>query len=465
MIGKKGFIFTLLVVVLFILILLSARAWLKAGRAVEELNAVGVRAGAMRSAMSSVSSEMERMTSITANASLYYGAFYASRNLTPLSDTTANLSEIAWNGTLGGQEAYGCGGPSDCNFTAQMGNNTLSLWLASLSPSLQKYEMGLSWGESGFSGIGHASHYEVSVENSAWFYLNDSQRTAAYERQVGAGALVNITGFEDPYFPLATGGAWRRNVEPWPHPPGYSLAQVVATGQGGDGWVYGKATTFADCCDSSSCANSSLISPEADLNTTLVVENATALLAECKDVANAFRGVLSNHIDEGALVNITVPYAFNFSGNITQLVPNGTAVLISNLDGAHEALDVERMRAIALGESPAYYRMSNESAPCWISRLRNGSGLAGCNGHGIESLVNYSMVDASMNRSWTDYYFLNMTGCGAVGCFKIKGMPNCEDDAVCADNMLTHFRIDNQSAYGMGRLEYYNMENLSLPNN
>ena len=459
--SSKGFIFTLLVVVLFLLVLLTVRAWLKGQQAQEELNGVRIRAGVLAGFISSADAEAERMTGISGTRAAYYSAFYASRNRTPLDDAPSGIGEIAWNGTLDGRATYLCSG-STCRFTSQMENMTMSQWLGALSSSASRRGFALAWGGGTMSAT-QEDYYSVGVGSSLWLRVDDVNGAVSFNRTLGSEAHVNITGFEDPLFTLSLGAAKRRYIAPWPYPDGYEFVRRVAQGSVGDnGWTYGRATTIPSCCTITSCSDGTLTNPE-DANTTLVVDDIRPVAASCPTQVNsAFRGVLSN-LGNTSVASLTVPYMYGFGSgnNITLLVPDATPVLLNNDGSRHEVLDVERMRAMAQGAQ--YYRPAPDAGPDYLSRLENRSAPSP---YGIESLMNYSSVGpADVNRSWVDYYFLNGTSCSSIICFKIKGSPNCEDNSTCDSTSRVHFRLDNMVVLGRTHLQNYGVENLTYPNN
>ena len=443
----KGFFFTLLVVVLFSLILLSMRAWMRGQQAPEELNAVRERADMMTGMMSSCVADADRMTYLAGNRSLYYAAFYSAYNLTAHNSSNHSVYEIMWNASLNGSSNYSvptstCNASSTlCYFANQTENANMSLWWQRFADAAQKYGFSADWRLLSFDAS-QSSLSGVSIAHTTSFELDDSAGVASFNRTASFNRSVNITGFEDPGHSIFTAGATHRNITWWPYPVGYDFVTTIATASNGSGWVYGNATTFPDCCNDSSTNCTYLGSVAVDQNTTLVVNDSSILAATCPSVANAFRGILSNH-GNSSMSSITVPNAFNFgSYNITQLVPNGSAVLINN-DSGHEVLNVTGLRNLT--EHARHYR-ENQNGPDFMMRLENNFSASQ---YGIESLMNYSEVLASnSNRSWADYYFLNGTDCSAITCYKIKGTLNCENSTTCTDpsGTLPHFRLDNGTA-------------------
>ena len=440
--SRKGFFFTLLVVLLFFLVLLSLRSWITSQQTPESLAAVRDRADAMSGMVGSAVADADRMTYLAGNRSVYYAAFYVGYNRTPLNNSNSSIYEIMWNASLNGSPSYGvptgtCSfGSALCFFANQTENATMNPWWSGFAGAAGRYGVSPGWSTIGFSAS-QSSATAVSISHNTSFELNDSAGVASFSRTASFNRSINLTGFEDPMHSLFMNGTAHRKIAWWPYSYGYQLVTTVSTGSSGaNGWAYGTAITLSGCCVNANCSDGTI--PAGDKGKLLVVNDASAVAAGCASVANAYGGVLSTN-GNGSMPNITVPYVYGFGSSIPALVPNGTAVLVNNDGSRHEVLNVSRLRSFIA--SPGYYR-PNRKAPDFLTRLQNSTGQST---YGIESLVNSSeaATAAVSNRSWVDYYFLAGTNCSTITCYKIKGTANCENATLCADETLTHFRLDN----------------------
>ena len=467
--AKKGFFFTLLVIVLFFLLMLSVRSWAKLQDSAEQLNAVNVRVDALSSMVESAGADAERMTRIAGEGAVRYAAFYAAYNRTPLENSSEAIGELMRNNTLDGLECYGvpigtCSqGSGTCCFPQQMENACFVLWGERFAEKVSQYDASASFTDMTFSAS-QVSPFEVSVTAAMSASLNDSSGVASFRRRLSFSKRINISGFEDPTYPIYTGGTFHRTVEPWPYPDDYPLVSVNASGaSGGNGWVYGGVINLGACCTAANCTDGTL--DLADTNRTLVVNNIAPIAETCPEKANAFRGIIFN-TDGGnpgsITANITVPYAYGFAGyDVTAMLLNGTGILLNNDGTRHELIDVENLRMLIY--SGSYYRASR-GGPDFMKRLENNLSASA---NGIESLVNYSIAAPDSNKSWVDYYFFSDQDCAATGCFKVKGTLNCEDAGACSNASLVHFLLDNNSVFLNGtptHLEYYQVENITIPN-
>jgi len=468
-VGKKGFFFTLLVIVLFFLLMLSIRSWVKFQEGREQLNAIEARASALSSMVESADADAERMTGVAGERAVRYAAFYAAYNLTALKNSSEGIGELMWNCSLNGSQCYGvpvgtCSSSSGtCCFNEQMENACFALWGERFAEKVSRYNANASFEEMVFSAS-QVSPFEVSVSVEMLTSLDDLSGVASFSRHSNFSKRVSIIGFEDPIYAIYKRGEVHRTITPWPYPEDYVLVSVNATGaSGGNGWVYGSVVNLGACCVVANCTDGTL--DLADRNKTLVVNNIAPIAANCPEKANAFRGIIFN-TDGGnpdsITANITVPYAYNFTGyNVTERLRNGTGILLNNDGTRHELLDVENLRTLLY--SGKYYRESWDG-PDFMKRLENNFSASI---YGIESLVNYSIATRWSNSSWVDYYFFSGRNCTVTGCFKVKGTLNCENASTCANTSLVHFLLDNNSVFLNGtptHLEYYQVENITLPN-
>ncbi|MDD5317966.1 MAG: hypothetical protein PHF51_04540 [Candidatus ainarchaeum sp.] len=462
----KGFFFTLLVVILFFFLFVLAKSYMATQQAHESLDGIKARASAMKSFVESMDSDANRMARLAGSRAAASAGLYASNNLSNnISSASAALASLAFNNTLNGttqcfpvpSDNTCAPGSTTCCFGTQSDRACLSLWSDGFVEKAEVYGMNASFADWSIS-VSTGSPFNLSVSVAANFTLNDSSAALSFGRVESVHASAPIDGAEDPTYPLFMGNAsyHRRILQP---PAGYQLARLLYNGSSGgsngtssgdSGWAYGSA---ANINTTTSCSI-----PAGDKTKILVVSDINASCSEVNDYA----GVLFN-ANLTPLSSVTVPW-MNFSAgtNISNLLSNGTRVLMNNDGARHEVLDVENLRSEINGS--AYYRPS-ASAPDFILRLENRTGASA---NGIASLINRTIAvnkscGASNGCSWSDFYYFNSTLCSATpgGCVRIRGAPNCTNQSDCGNNDLLHFVIDCGSVpgYGLG-----NVTNVTCPN-
>jgi len=450
---RKGFFFTLLIVILFFYMLSSIRTWVKGEHDALLEEPMRLREASLTSFQRGVEIDAARVAAIAGTNALQAVDTLVAYNVTRLGNATREVGEVMQNSTLNGSACFGvpigtcmAGSPSCC-YANQTQKAAFRWWGDRLTEEFAQYDVAAAFSETN-AAVYMQSPYSARVSFNLTLSMNDSRGAASYFRVIAVVGDANIAGLEDPLFPLAN-SSLHRNITACAASP----VSPLAVGSNGTGWVYGNVTNkgSAPACGSIAGGDKAKI---------LVLGTVPT---GCDSAVNSFGGVIFN-ASSMAIANITVPNTYNYTVDTTALLANGTYVLLNNNDDGsrHEILNVSVLRGVANGTgcySPT------QAGPDFLRRLENSSAASV---RGIESFVNFTIVNgadvgAAANRSWVDYYYFNSTACGG-GCYRIRGTQNCENTTQCADNALSHFRLDNRTTlYNLTQthLQYYGLENLT----
>jgi hypothetical protein len=133
---RKGFFFTLLVFILFLLVLISVTAWSRIRESQEEQVVVSMRINKMNEFAEMIKEDAERTTLLSGANALRTAAAYVAYNNESKFLNNADcfqkdcIYELMYNATIGGKENYTKMDGNNVSFSDsdQMGNFTLKNW-------------------------------------------------------------------------------------------------------------------------------------------------------------------------------------------------------------------------------------------------------------------------------------------------------------------------------------------------
>jgi len=469
---KKGFVYTLLIILFFFVVMGSIRTFAMERQIRESFDVSGVKA----SSMAGFGDSIQRSGREACLGSGYYGVKAAaeySRN-TKSYLSYEGVMELVNNGTISGSTTY-TDGVDVHNVTWQMKGYCFSSWLSGLSTeasarnyafsSLQERQL-----------LSHDSSFSLELFDNLSASFSDESARISYDKAYNFRPSFGFEGFYDPVetiesFSMGNPTPGSKPVQEWPYGDAGELVELVGDntllvgggpGPAGDNWVYAGVTKVSDV-DEPDCSHSSVTG--GDGSKILVVNNATTLLTNCCPTINSnFVGLVAE--DNGtvdASSCLTIPYAIKSNppgSNLTYdaILDSGSPPLLLNADEKQ----VVNMTLLLGALTGGYYRPTDQG-PSFLKRLQ---GDLSADPNGIETFV---IDGGTYRRPWTDWMYYSGVECDSIDpvdgvtCFKVKGMENCQGPAECAGNGVTQFRVDNETVFlgsGVGRLSYYGLEAL-----
>lgn len=237
--------------------------------------------------------------------------------------------------------------------------------------------------------------WNLEVQTQLVLNITDLQGVASLNRTATINTLVNLEGLEDPLYPSATGGIVSNYIVRTPFEGNFT--QILLTGNGGNGWVYGE------CLNVLSGSVASI--PVAERNKKiLVTDDASGVPSS---TLNEFMGIVS----DGGINPTSRPYLAN-TADATSKLSNGTKILI---DGDNDRVwYIDNFKEHA---ENSYYNASNEG-PSFLDRLegkfliQDKYSSQTSNTIGLESFINKHEfwtlnINISENRTNVDYLYFN----------------------------------------------------------
>ena len=242
-----------------------------------------------------------------------------------------------------------------------------------------------------------------------------------------------ILTVEDPTYSLNSSAAYHKIIKKSPDAP-ETLVRKIGSGYNASGWVYEMVVKPA--AETPTCAD--IQAP--DRSKILLVKNSSLIAntTACPQV-NEFAGVIFEDDACGFSYSgctLTVPYVYHFTSHIYSNIPNSTYVLLNGENNnTGRVYDISKLREFYFN---GYYIEAN-LAPNFLMRL---AGRLTPSPYGFESFVKVEAFPE--DKSSVDYIYFNRTFNPPH--YKIKGMPNCENETACNDPSLPHFQLDNETA-------------------
>ena len=345
-----------------------------------------------------------------------------SLDFVPLQDANVSIKELVIHGTLNGEKVF------------LMENATIPYWVPKIEDvsTLKGFHVDIDDGMINETLVVKPySSFYLLVEADIGINITDMQGVSALNRTMRISKTVSIEGLEDPLYLLYFHGLSSNYV--WESPYVGNYTQLLLTGTGGNGYVYGVATKIeANRVGKILVVNDA--NPPTDLSGALGVISKVDILVDptipfIDDVSTI--DVISegqNILLDGNGVNSKVWYIGNFKKHIEGLT--------------------------STNDDHSYYQTSNDG-PSYLDRLEGRYSIDPKYSSqidkeiGLESFVDKTIfpgeVSPDQERTNIDYLYFSSTTTGD----RIKGISNSN-----------WFRIDDKLVGGIGRQEIYNVTNL-----
>ena len=433
---KKGFIFTLLALVILTFMVIELGIYFRAYQIRQETTPAKIRAFVLEQFGLQLSEKKlsEVIESFGRNSVFILTNDSIGNPPSNLADLSNDTWTLLWNGT---REHGGT------SYPLLEQENTLSAWDSNLKNLAEKmgFELVTDYHPSGFE-IGQTGPWTIEMNVTFYYKLEDPTTNTKIENTYPVSVELAINDTENPiYFPdplFTRKLVGERSIIPvqsldWMD--NYTMAK-------GKGWFYGEIFT-GECLNGLNLKSV----PFDDL---FNEENKNKLLcykgddiSTLEEYGNIFGGVIlfTGFFTNWGSINLKVPFVAMQDNPYDFIEDKGAALIWAKEDDLSNAYvyDIENLRYFAI--SGKYSNHSSPDAWSFFSRiLDNHTSLD--EKYGIETIIlgkwegnTNSSIDHSSN------YFGS-----PVGGYKVMGMPGCRSKEVCAMTALDQpiFRIDDE---------------------
>lgn len=434
---KKGFIFTLLVLIIMAYMILEFNVYMRAYQIRQEGEPSHMRALVIGELAGRLSPEEVAAVSeiITYNAA-YALTNYSVKKQKTIDNPEGAIADLILDGSGGG--------------TSIPASQTLSGWSESMADLSKKMGFDLETSFSDFK-VGQPDPWTLQVNYTYSYNLTDSAtETRIVSPKMNISVNVSIVGFEDPY--IAREFGIMRNILPAPKSMVGEPVSVIEDNMRGRGWFYGEI--FESGC---------LTRYEfKDLDDSVKFNESNKMKILCarelslaEDNSNLFGAVLifDPFVDvDYPFTKITVPFAAkpssppdNLPGAVLLKSVNDTDV---TTDKMNKIYNIENIRHIVLC---GYYHNSSAAAEGGYSFLGRLSDVQSRSPNNLETFVVGEWTPLSMDTK-KNYSSIDWAYATAVKGNKSMGMPGCKWLEMCNSTLADmRFRIggDHVIAYGM----------------
>jgi hypothetical protein len=437
---RKGFIFTLLVLVIIVFMIVEISIYFRTFELRQESEPNKVRSQVINEVASQFSQQkLSEMIGVPVYSALYALNNDSASGFAPQYDNLTDITwTLVWNGTrsdLGGAQK-----------TPQ--SSTLSFWDARMKQTVDSMGMALVTSYSNIS-LGQSDPWTVQMNLTVSFSLTDPVSTAKIHSEVPLSINTSIVGFDDPL--LSRSLQIRHSIIPVSSQP---LARLMAAGDKGRGWFYGQSVRVrvpADVTFNSS--NKKMIMVTEDLGSVAIpygnIYGAVVVVGPQSDISFPEINVPIMFIRNMSIDDVMFSSPFLFMSDRDDVVTDTGA------SAYHYVYDVSSVRDYA---QCGLYVNHTGFGYSYFSRLTNNP-VADPTGHlGIETVIGGMQFLASQfqhtDRSAVDHMYLPGTGSGIT---RVMGLPGCNDRVSCSmtTNSPIPIKLDSShiSSYGLTNMQ------------
>jgi len=402
--GKKGFIFTLLVLVVIVFMIAELNIYFRTYQLRQETEPAKIRSMV-------ISDFADQLSQKKLGNTAYLSGYNALYNLTrdfANPPGGANLTSVVWSLMWNGTRPDLAGSPQRIPV-----NQTLSSWDSKLRSAATAAGFEISTSYSNFN-ISQADPWTMLFNFTFFYNLTDAASSTRIVSSYPIAFNLSIAGLDDPMTSRAFSGV-RRNIFPSATP---AQASLLATGEYGKGWFYGEPVKVSQ-------VSQITFTPE-NKKRILVTDRFAEIARTYGNIYGAVVIVGSNDIQSAAEADlIGVPTFVNQSMSLSN-VPDTPFIIVSDNDtqatgtasGYHKMYDIEGIRNLAVC---GLYANSTE-APSFTGRLTNNYTA---DPFGIETIYSGTWV-ANTALSGVDHEYV-----AGIGGVKVMGMAGCHDRVSC----------------------------------
>jgi len=343
-----------------------------------------------------------------------------SLDFVPLQDANVSIKELVIHGTLNEEKVF------------LMENATIPYWVPKIEDvsTLKGFDVDVDDKMINETLVVEPySSFYLLVEADIGINITDMQGISALNRTIRIIKTVSIEGLEDPLYLLYFHGLSSNYA--WESPYVGNYTQLLFTGNGDNGYVYGTATK-----DTGNFVGKILVVNDAN---GMILSGAKGVVSE------------TNFPDPG------IPFIVN--SNAMSVISEGQHILLDGNGAISKVWYIENLKKHIEGltssnDDHSYYQTSDDG-PSYLDRLEGRYSIdpkySGQTDKkiGLESFVDKTIfpgeISPDQERTNIDYLYFSSTITGN----KIKGISNSN-----------WFRIDDELVGGIGRQEIYNVTNL-----
>lgn len=403
--ARKGFVFTLLVLVMLVFMITELNIYFRTYQLKQETEPLTIRS----LVLTELGSQLEQNKMSKLSYVVEYNSLY---KLTESPTTPPSIGDIEnilwtmiWNGTrvdLGGSQVI----PR---------NHTLSVWDENMRMTADTIGFELNTSYSNFR-VGQSDPFTVQMNYTFEYLLSDSVSGAMISNRYPVVTNISIIGFEDPLIGRSITNV-QRNIIPSAQPDQWVTLDY--TGELGRGWFYGNVTKVTD---------GSQITFDASNKKRILVTNNLQVAETYGNIFGAVAIIGASIPGSESFPTISVPLFANATISYN-IFPSTPILIMSDSDDTltrtgpgtyHRIYNIEALRnTVTCGSYTNYSRGYS-----FLNRLTNNLVQ---DEHGLETMLSGSGVwITEPSRSVVDYAYFNSTP-GT----KIMGLVGCSDRLMC----------------------------------
>lgn len=439
MASKKGFVFTLLVLVIIAYMIIEFNVYMRAYQIRQESEPSRMRAliiGELGSRLSP--EEVAAVSGIIAYNAAYALTNHSIATKAKIDDPESAIAGLMLDGTGGGASIQK--------------SQTLSSWSGSMTNLSSRMGFDLKTSFSDFK-VSQADPWTLVVNYTYSYNLSDSAtETRIVSPAANISVNVSIIGFPDPYLKREFG--IERNILPAPRSMASESVSVIEENMRGRGWFYGGI--FENDC---------LTKLEFEAIDEAVKFNESnkkmILCTTDRSVARDYNGLFGAVLFFSAIYNVggdafsdvAVPFAAKKDSPPDDL-PSAVLIRSANdstvtTNESNRIYDIENIRRFALC---GYYYNSTAAVGGGYSFLGRLSDIQSTSPNNLETFVvgtwTPASKDTTKNYSSIDWaYVKSLKGIELIRGNKTMGMPGCKWQEMCNSTLADmRFRIDASHA-------------------
>jgi len=378
--SRRGFIFTLLVFLLFATLFTSLSAWNNLRLLETEKMVVRSRAESMREYITAVQDDLDKMTYISGYRALLFANDYVIFSGNATDDAGLRTQELMENATLYGED-----------YSDRMQNATISYWLNVIRDIGQKQGFNATISVYNFT-IEQNTPWTVKISYNASVSVSDlnEKMEMNWRKNTSASAIIDIRGWEDATFPLNSYGQLKRQIEETPFDGNYTFEYYVGRQEDLRGWGnWSQGTTIVCDCGVDECPSCYTDQNEKESYILVTTDSEANLIDNYVDI-NMYAGLISKNTcintpcELGGL-SITIPQIVN-AKNATNIKNERQVAFYPGSAQNRSVWDVDNL----FNHTKEGYYRACPVCPNFLDRMEGN--LSRENPNGIESIVDFDEI-------------------------------------------------------------------------
>ncbi|MCS7109254.1 MAG: hypothetical protein NZ903_00455 [Candidatus Micrarchaeota archaeon] len=423
--SKKGFIFTILTLVIIVFMIIEMNIYFKTYELKLSTEPQKLRLQVMQDFVKAYSPSYFNDTAYI----FVYNAMLKLNNDSILyPPSQSGLAELIWNITYTGKR-------TDRNVQLIDPANTLSAYDSNLSSLANSMNIEIRIEYDKFN-ITQIDFWTLQYNFTMYVSILDRESKTRVKFNSPISLNISIIGFEDPW--LARMGFRNRNIIPVDRRIEEIRPSLIFNGTRGRGWFYGQPIVVTSCPSSDFEFSQSFIENKSKI---MVTDNIDIVL-ECGHLFGAAIVVSDRAAQTNSFRGVDIPLFINPALSLNQ-IPNHPLLIISDSDtlitetnpnNYHYLLNVENLRSsISCGR---YFARPNYNYG-YLRRLTNNvTGVF--DSYGIETFI--FGTNQSIPRFRSTYSFIDREFNSSLSGDIYKGLPGCNNEILC------NFNRDNANA-------------------